>query len=312
MGKLQGLLFALATVALVVVSTAYFMRPWMPPLLSDRGGIDHAIWVALVLTGVVFILTNLILAWFSWRYQDAAGARAIYWHDNPRLEWTWTLVTAAILFVILFNALSLWASINRPAPADAALVEVTGQQFAWNVRYPGKDGILGRTDFKLASQDNLIGDRPQRPGGPGRPAAAEPALPAEGPAIRVRIRSMDVIHSFFLPNFRVKQDAMPGMVVEIWFTAQELTPADKPSRSRAPSTAASDTTGCGGRCTWCPPRARRRRWPPRPASRDLMQESSMATSPPATPRTRRSTRRRPSSGATSSARTTRSSASSTT
>jgi cytochrome c oxidase subunit 2 len=228
MGKLQGLLFALATVALVVVSTLYFTRPWLPTLFSDRGAIDHALWVSLVLTGVVFIATNLILAWFAWRYQDAPGTRAIYWHDNPRLEWTWTLVTAAILFVILFNALGLWASINGPAPADAALVEVTGQQFAWNVRYPGKDGILGRTDMRLASQDNLIGlDR-------NDPASADDLLllnqlylPKDRP-IRVRIRSMDVIHSFFLPNFRVKQDAMPGIVTEIWFTPKQLTDPDKP------------------------------------------------------------------------------------
>ncbi len=228
MGKLQGLLFALATVVLVVVSTAYFMKPWMPPLLSDRGDIDHAIWVALVLTGVVFILTNLLLAWFSWRYQDAEGARAIYWHDNPKLEWTWTLVTAAILFVILFNALGLWASINGPAPADAALVEVTGQQFAWNVRYPGKDGILGRTDFKLASQENLIGLDPADAAGKDDVLLLNQLYLPKDRAIRVRVRSMDVIHSFFLPQFRVKQDAMPGMVTEVWFTAKELTPPDKP------------------------------------------------------------------------------------
>jgi cytochrome c oxidase subunit II len=228
MGKLQGLLFALATVALVVVSTFFFSRPWIPTLFSDRGAIDHALWVSLVLTGVVFIATNLILAWFAWRYQDAAGARAIYWHDNPKLEWTWTLVTAVILFVILFNALGLWASINSPAPADAALIEVTGQQFAWNVRYPGKDGILGRTDMRLASQDNLIGlDR-------NDPASADDLLllnqlylPKDRP-VKVRIRSMDVIHSFFLPNFRVKQDAMPGIVTEIWFTPKQLTDPDKP------------------------------------------------------------------------------------
>jgi cytochrome c oxidase subunit 2 len=221
MGKLQGLLFALATVALVVLSTLFFTRPWLPALFSDRGAIDHALWVSLVLTGVVFIATNLILAWFSWRYQDAPGARAIYWHDNPKLEWTWTLVTAVILFVILFNALGLWASINGPAPADAALVEVTGQQFAWNVRYPGKDGILGRTDMRLASQDNLIGlDR-------NDPASADDLLllnqlylPKDRP-VKVRIRSMDVIHSFFLPNFRVKLDAMPGMTVETWFVPKE-------------------------------------------------------------------------------------------
>jgi cytochrome c oxidase subunit 2 len=128
----------------------------------------------------------------------------------------------------MVHALDLWAKIQSTAPPDAMVIEVTGQQFAWNVRYPGKDGILGRTDFKLASQENLIGLDPNDPAGKDDLLLLNQMyLPKDRP-IRVRIRSMDVIHSFFLPNFRVKQDAMPGIVTEVWFTAKELTPADKP------------------------------------------------------------------------------------
>ena len=221
MAKLQGLLFGLATVVLVGVATVLFMKDWMPPLKSDRIAIDHAITITLVVTGIVFIVTNLLLAWFGYKYQDAPGAKAAYWHDNPRLEWTWTLVTAGILAIFLFNALGLWAQVNARPPADAMLIEVTGQQFAWNVRYPGKDGVLGRTDHIQASQDNPIGLVKDDP------ASADDILllnqlylPQDKP-IRVHVRSMDVIHSFFLPNFRVKQDAMPGMTIEVWFTPKE-------------------------------------------------------------------------------------------
>jgi heme/copper-type cytochrome/quinol oxidase subunit 2 len=84
MGKLQGLLFALATVALVVVSTCTSPRPWMPASSPTAGPSTTPSGCPLVLTGVVFIVTNLMLAWFAWRYQDAPGTRAIYWHDNPR------------------------------------------------------------------------------------------------------------------------------------------------------------------------------------------------------------------------------------
>jgi cytochrome c oxidase subunit II len=221
MAKLQGLLFALATVVLVGASTYYFTQDWMPPLKSDRGAIDQAIWITLVVTGLVFIATNLLLAWFCWRYQDHEGARAAYWHDNPTLEWTWTLVTAGILAIFLFNALSLWASINGPAPADAMLVEVTGQQFAWNVRYPGPDGILGRTDGAKASLENPIGIVKDDPASQDDVLLLNNLyLPQDRP-VRVQIRSVDVIHSFFLPEFRVKQDAMPGMTTEIWFTPKE-------------------------------------------------------------------------------------------
>jgi cytochrome c oxidase subunit II len=222
MAKLQGLLFALATLVLVGGSTYYFTKDWMPPLKSDRGAIDQSLWITLVVTGLVFIATNLLLAWFAWRYQDHAGApRAAYWHDNPRLEWTWTLVTAGILAVFLFNALGLWASINSAAPADAMLIEVTGQQFAWNVRYPGPDGVLGKTDGSKASLENPIGlDKADPPAQDDVMLLNNLYLAVDRP-VRLRIRSMDVIHSFFLPNFRVKQDAIPGMTTEIWFTPKE-------------------------------------------------------------------------------------------
>jgi len=220
MSKAQGLMFGLATVALVGLATFYFTKPWLPELQSDRGAIDSAMAVTLLVTGAVFILTNLILAWFSWRYQDHEGAQALYWHDNPRLEWTWTLVTAAILFVFLFNALDLWAKVQRKAPGGAMVVEVTGQQFAWNVRYPGKDGAFGRTDTRLVDPEtsNFIGlDKEDPASGDDLVLLNELYLP-QGQPVRVVIRSMDVIHSFFLPNFRVKQDAVPGMTTQFWFT----------------------------------------------------------------------------------------------
>ena len=220
-GGLQGLLFGLATVGLVAVSTYYFTKDWLPPLASDRGAIDSAIGITLLVTGVVFIATNLLLAYFGWRFQDRPGARAEYWHDNPKLEWTWSLITAGILAVFLFSALALWAKVQSAAPADAMAIEVTGQQFAWNVRYPGPDGRLGRTDHAQASVENPLGRVMDDP------AAADDVvllnniyLPLDRP-VRISLRSMDVIHSFFLPHFRVKQDAMPGMTIETWFVPKQ-------------------------------------------------------------------------------------------
>jgi len=222
MSKLQGLLFGLATAVLVAVSTAYFMKDWLPPLKSDRLAIDQAMALTLAVTGAVFIATNLLLAWFGFKYQDNGdGTRAEYWHDNPRLEWTWTLVTAGILLIFLFRALNLWGEMQAPPPANAMPIEITAQQFAWNVRYPGKDGVFGRIDHKLADVDNQIGlDKTD-------PAAADDVimqnqlyLPVDRP-VRVALRSLDVLHSFFLPNMRVKQDAVPGMTITIWFTPKE-------------------------------------------------------------------------------------------
>lgn len=220
-GGLQGLLFGLATVVLVAVSTYYFTKQWLPPLASDRHEIDAAIAITLLVTGVVFIATNLLLAYFGWRFQDRPGARAEYWHDNPRLEWTWSLITAGILAMFLFSALSLWAKVKSAPPADAMLVEITGQQFAWNVRYPGPDGRLGRTDHAQASQENPIGLVADDPASKDDVLLLNSLyLPQDRP-VRLNIKSMDVIHSFFVPNFRVKQDAMPGMTIETWFTPKQ-------------------------------------------------------------------------------------------
>jgi cytochrome c oxidase subunit 2 len=217
----QGLLFALSTVLLVAASTYYFTLDWLPPLVSDRAEIDSAIAITLLVTGLVFIVTNLMLAYFGWRFQDHAGARAGYTHDNPRLEWTWTLVTAGIMFLFLFGALGLWAKVKSAPPADAMLIEVTGQQFAWNARYPGPDGALGRTDHAQASQDNPIGLVTDDPASKDDVLLLNLLyLPQDRP-VRILIRSMDVIHSFFLPHFRVKQDAMPGMTIEIWFVPKQ-------------------------------------------------------------------------------------------
>src|SRR5205814_2678034 len=117
---------------------------------------------------------------------------------------------AGMLASCLVHALGGWAQISAGPPADAMLVEVAGQQFAWNVRYPGKDGVLGRTDHLLASQDNPIGLVKDDPAAKDDIVLLNQLyLPQDRP-VRVQVRSMDVIHSFFLPNFRLTQDAMPG------------------------------------------------------------------------------------------------------
>ena len=123
------------------------------------------------------------------------------------------------------GALKLWAQVqNSKPPADALVVEVTGQQFAWNIRYPGKDNVFGRTEAKLVDPAalNFIGiDKTDAAAADDQIMPQNQLILPAGRAVSVRLRSLDVIHSFFLPNFRVKQDAMPGMTGEIWFVAQK-------------------------------------------------------------------------------------------
>jgi len=220
---LNGLVFGVLMAVLIIVSLWLFIgRPyWFPDLASVHGAdIDSVFMAVLVVTGVAFVVVQGLLGFFAARYGAQGGERAAYWHDNPKAEAFLLIVTAVILTVLVFMGQRVWASIYfTDAPADALEVRVTAEQFQWSFHYPGPDGVFGRTDNKLITATNNIGlDRE------GDPAAKDDIfslnvmhLPANRP-VKVRLRSKDVIHSFFLPHHRVKQDAVPGMAIQIWFT----------------------------------------------------------------------------------------------
>ncbi|HXF05140.1 MAG TPA: cytochrome c oxidase subunit II transmembrane domain-containing protein [Blastocatellia bacterium] len=219
---LAGVLFLIAIAAMVLAG-----RRWLPPLASEHGaGIDRLMDYLMVSVGSLFILGHLILGIFIWRFsrQD----RVTYRQASPRTERMWALVPALVMTVVaeggvLVMGLPVWGKLyGRAAPPDAFTVEVTGEQFAWNVRYPGPDGRFGRTDPSLIADDNPLGiDRRD-------PAARDDIVhlgvvhvPVNRP-VRVRLRSKDTLHSFFIPHFRLKQDAVPGMTIEVWFVPTQV------------------------------------------------------------------------------------------
>ena len=214
-------LFALLTVMFVAWSIAAMATPGLPPLAADRGRIDSAILLNLIISGVVFLGAHLamVLALLR-RPREARIPR-----ENARVEMLWSALTAVVLIALLVNAeidIRALAGMRPSTGVEPPLVvEVVAQQFAWNFRLPGEDGIFGRTDPRLVDQAelNFIGlDRKD-------PASEDDlvlpqgllVLPA-GRQVRVRLRSLDVIHSFFVAPFRVKRDAMPGIATEFAFT----------------------------------------------------------------------------------------------
>jgi cytochrome c oxidase subunit 2 len=219
---LSGIVLAGLIVILIVASLYLFIAQpyWFPILASEHGSrIDSLFMAVLVVSGIAFVLVQGALGFFVARYGENGRERAAYWHDNPKAEAILLIITAVILTVLVFMGQRVWASIYfSDAPTDATIVEITGEQFLWNFHYAGPDGQFGRTDSKLITSTNNIGlDRDD-------PAAKDDIVsignmhaPVNKP-VRVRLRSKDVIHSFFLPNFRVKQDAVPGMGIEVWFT----------------------------------------------------------------------------------------------
>jgi cytochrome c oxidase subunit 2 len=217
----SGVAFAFLILILIVASLYLFIAQpyWFPPVASVHGArVDSLFFAVLVVTGIAFVVVQGALGYFVARYGGSGTERAGYWHDNPKAEAVLLIITAVILTVLVFMGQRVWASIYfSDAPADAIVIEATGEQFAWNFRYPGPDGAFGRTDNKLITQTNSIGLDRNDPVGKDDIVSINDMHFPTGRAVKVRLRSKDVIHSLFLPNVRFKQDAVPGMTIELWF-----------------------------------------------------------------------------------------------
>jgi len=220
-----ALVFSVFLLVFTILTVYYFVvkKWWFPAPITDLGHeIDAQFMRTLVITGIVFVLSQLGLAWAIFRYRDR-GQRAGYSHGNNTMEILWTLATTVMFVGLGIVAESAWAKVHfRGASPGAVQVEVTGQQFAWNFRYPGPDGKFGRTDPTLVddSGGNPLGLDLSDPN-----ATDDLVLPVIGAPVNrqveLLIRSKDVTHSFFVRELRLKQDAVPGMIVRMHFTATQ-------------------------------------------------------------------------------------------
>ncbi|MCC6858948.1 MAG: cytochrome c oxidase subunit II [Bryobacterales bacterium] len=210
---------------MAIITVAIFLGRvwWMPELASVHGAaIDQQLILTLAIAGIAFFLAQLGLGYLIWRYRGRGEGRADYWHENPKMEVGWTVATAVVFLGLAIQGNRIWTQYVLAAPpADALTVEVTGQQFAWNVRYAGPDGRFGRTDPRLIrdADANFLGLDPKDPAGNDDIMTQNiMAVPVNRP-VRVLLKTKDVTHSFFVPQFRVKQDAVPGLAITTHFTA---------------------------------------------------------------------------------------------
>jgi len=168
------------------------------------------------------IVTHIFLFGFSYLYQYKETSKAEYFPENDKLEIIWTIVPAIVLSLLVFSGLKAWNDITSKAPDDAEIVEIMGRQFAWGTRYPGKDGKLGEYNYRLIDADNAFGiDFTDR-------NAHDDFIPREihlpkGKPVLFKIRARDVLHSVFIPHFRLKMDAVPGMPTHFWFVPTKTT-----------------------------------------------------------------------------------------
>jgi cytochrome c oxidase subunit 2 len=197
------------------------LRDWFPPVLSAHGtGIQLMLDYTLVVTGAFFVVGHLALAWLiASALRRRPEATPLASRKAQRLVGVIPAVVMAVVAEggVMALGLPVWADYYGLAPDDAELVEVTGRQFFWAVRYPGPDREFGSTDPTLVSPDNPIGlDPVDVRSADDVVVLNELHLPTDRPAL-LRLRSYDVIHSFFVPELRLKQDMVPGLTVPVWF-----------------------------------------------------------------------------------------------
>jgi cytochrome c oxidase subunit 2 len=214
------MVLAIVIILLVVGSVIFhFVSPWwFTPIASNWSMMDDTVKLTFSVTGAVFVLVNLFLAYAVIRYRHKQGSKALYRPEDAKLEWWLTGITTIGVAALLTPGLFVWAKFVT-VPSDAAVVEVVGQQWNWSYRFPGKDGKLGATDAALITPENPFGIDPKDPRGQDDVLIASPELhiPLNKP-VKILLRSRDVTHQFAVPQFRVKMDMVPGMVSYFWFT----------------------------------------------------------------------------------------------
>ena len=226
----MGLALLVIIWLITLISTYFFAAKtwWLPHGVSTAAPwIDHQFALTYVIMGAIFVAAQLSLGYLVWKYRDHAKASAAkYVHGNTRLEVIWTMATLILFVGLNLMGSHVWASERfDPAQSGSVPVEVTGMQFAWYFRYPGPDGKFGATSPNLvdpsSGNEAAVGLKTSDPASKDDVVTGTMYLPV-GREVDLRLRAMDVIHSFFVPALRFKQDAVPGLEIHMHFTPTEI------------------------------------------------------------------------------------------
>lgn len=224
--KINAMLFVLFLLGSGVLMFWYSIKEfdnYQLPIASEHGVVtDQLFWVTMAVTGVIFLITHVLLFVFPYKYQYSEKRKASFYPDNNKLEIIWTAVPGVVLAVLVLTGWMAWSDITAPAPENSHVVEIMGYQFAWEVRYPGADNVLGDYDYRLISASNSRGvdfnDKNAIDDFPS-PTIVIP----KGEPVLFKIRARDVLHSVFAPHMRLKMDAVPGMPTRFWFVPNKTT-----------------------------------------------------------------------------------------
>ncbi len=184
---------------------------------THGGGIDHLFWLIMVLTGIAFVVTEFLLVYAVFRFHHTEGRKAEHVHGHHLVEMVWTIVPGIILFFLAIYQISAWTKAKIDIPADddpnVVVVRVLARQFEWAFQYAGPDGKFDTADDPYSLSNFVV------------PVHTK---------IKLHLRSRDVLHSFFLPNLRFKQDLLPGKDIGQWFEATKTTAHARAKRSLRP------------------------------------------------------------------------------
>jgi len=210
-----------AALALVIFGSIafHFLTPWWwTEIASNWGAMDDTIILTFWVTGSVFCAVCLFMSYCVWKFRYNKDRKAEYEPENSKLEWGLTIFTTIGVCALLAPGLIVWDKYVDP-PEDAFRIEVMAQQWYWNFRLPGEDGILGLSDFDNIDEDNTFGINLDDPNGLDDILIEGDDLHIlKDRSIKLNLRSIDVLHNFYVPQFRAKMDMVPGMITTYWFT----------------------------------------------------------------------------------------------
>lgn len=220
--SINGFLFVVFMVVFFLFVGWHFvkyMKFTLPEAASLHGVlIDRMLAITFWLTFVVFIITHILLFVYAYIYRRRDGRKAYFYADNHKLEFIWTIIPAAVLTILVLYGTKVWREITQGEVSEEAItIELFAYQFGWKARYTGADGELGAHNYKLISATNDMGIDPEDPKSTDDMLVPEVYLVVNKP-VMLRLRARDVIHSAYLPHFRVQMNVVPGMPTQFYFT----------------------------------------------------------------------------------------------
>ena len=214
-----AIIFALVIVASIAF---HFWSPWWwTPVASNWGNIDSTIILTFWVTGAVFVAVCLFMAYCVWKYRYRPERKAEYKPEDKKLEFRLTWLTALGVVALLAPGLVVWNKYVS-VPDNAFKIEVVAYQWGWNYRLPGDDGVLGKTSIDLVSDENPYGLDTNDPNSKDDILVMDADLHLKiNQPVKVELRSFDVLHNFYVPQFRAKMDTLPGIITYYWFIPEK-------------------------------------------------------------------------------------------